>query len=54
MMHCLMYGVNCYNEISEVWAAIASKDSTLQVKYYASLLAQVQIFAEFFFDMLNE
>ena len=54
IIHCLMYGLSAYQEIMEMRSQFNNDKSGLKVKYMSSMVAQVQIFAEFLFDLLNE
>ena len=54
IIHCLMYGVSAYQEIVEVRSQFNNDKSGLKVKYMSSIVGQIQIFAEFLFDLLNE
>jgi hypothetical protein len=49
-----MYGASMYNELTELREQFTTNDQKLKVMYLSGILSQVQIFAEFFFDILSE
>ena len=51
-MHCLMYGTSLYSELNEYRNYRAN--NTHKVPYSSGALSQVQLFAEFLFEVINE
>ena len=51
-MHCVMYAMSFYSELAELRSKNAN--DKIKVKYYSGAISQVQLFVEFFFEVLNE
>ena len=51
-MHCLMYGTSLYSELNEYRQYRAQ--NTHKVAYSSGALSQVQLFMEFWFEVINE
>ena len=51
-MHCLMYAVSLSSELSELRAQYQNNPTL--IKYYSDALKQIQLFVEFFFEVINE
>ena len=47
-----MYGLSLYSELAELRGHYISNQTL--IRYYSSALTQVQLFAEFFFEVINE
>ena len=51
-MHCLMYGTSLYSELNEYRQYRNS--NTHKVFYSSGALSQIQLFFEFYFEVINE
>ena len=52
IMHCLMYGTSLYSELADLMAQ--TKNNKFKVTYLSGALSQIQLFIEFFFEVINE
>jgi hypothetical protein len=52
IMHCLMYGTSLYSELADLMAQ--TKNNKFKVTYLSGAIAQIQLFIEFFFEVINE
>ena len=51
-MHCLMYGTSLYTELSDLREQ--SRSNKYKVTYLSGAISQIQLFIEFFFEVINE
>ena len=51
-MHCLMYGTSLYSELADLREQCRQKKN--KVTYLSGALTQIQLFVEFFFEVINE
>lgn len=52
MMHSLIYGLNVYQELNALRAQY--RDNKHKVFYFSKAIGNIQLFIEFFFEILNE
>ena len=52
MMHSLIYLLNVYQELSSLRQQY--KENKYEVFYFSKALSNIQLFVEFFFEVLNE
>lgn len=51
-MHCLMYGTSLYSELADL--RDQARSNKYKVTYLSGAISQIQLFIEFFFEVINE